>query len=501
MDNPNHSVQSSTFPWRNYLLICIIASVLVLAIGWLSINAQDSSPDATRNRTIAFNVAKYGVYSLSTADLPNPEPTLQREPLYPYYMALVLRLFSDPAQLSVACFNEAPECAAERLLLHRANLALYLALVWAFAAAAFLMIRQRWVVIVLMLMLFSVDHFQYSINLTELPAALLLIIHAMFLYRIAAEARPSKYSYAYALISGIALGMLMLVKVIFQYWLILLAVGILAWGLWQRRKGLARLGPYTAVACVALLIILPWLLRNYVTFNSFRIAGGDAAVLALRTEFLSMTATEYAAGFAFFAPRSLRHALLQNFDESDYQRFIRETADSRNVDSFYFRGSTGTGLVGERAQALYGNVDASSMYSAALSLIRERWPQHLATTLLFAWRGAFIDGYVGAYQGHLAVTAPIINAIYRLYWRTLGLVMALSVPSMLGAAAYALWKRHWPLLLFLMPALYSYGIHAVATHYIPRYSAPLVPIFLIAIGLLLCLIAQHLHPRATESGA
>jgi dolichol kinase len=36
-------------------------------------------------------------------------------------------------------------------------------------------------------------------------------------------------------------------------------------------------------------------------------------------------------------------------------------------------------------------------------------------------------------------------------------------------------------LLFLAPALYSYLFHSLITHYIPRYSIPLVPIFLIAL--------------------
>jgi dolichol kinase len=54
------------------------------------------------------------------------------------------------------------------------------------------------------------------------------------------------------------------------------------------------------------------------------------------------------------------------------------------------------------------------------------------------------------------------------------------VPAFIALTIRLLEKkdRRWPLLLL---ALYSYLFHSLITHYIPRYSLPLIPIFVIAL--------------------
>jgi len=54
------------------------------------------------------------------------------------------------------------------------------------------------------------------------------------------------------------------------------------------------------------------------------------------------------------------------------------------------------------------------------------------------------------------------------------------VPALILLTVRLLRKRdpRWP---FLLPALYSYAFHSLITHYIPRYSVPLIPIFIIAL--------------------
>ena len=39
----------------------------------------------------------------------------------------------------------------------------------------------------------------------------------------------------------------------------------------------------------------------------------------------------------------------------------------------------------------------------------------------------------------------------------------------------ALKQQNIGIIFFLLPALFSYGIHALASHYISRFSVPLIP--------------------------
>ena len=57
------------------------------------------------------------------------------------------------------------------------------------------------------------------------------------------------------------------------------------------------------------------------------------------------------------------------------------------------------------------------------------------------------------------------------------------------------WKRRdMALALVLLPALYGFGIHAMATHFNPRYAFPLVPIAFIA-----CTLAADTAARSWQT--
>ncbi|TVR24198.1 MAG: hypothetical protein EA396_01995, partial [Anaerolineaceae bacterium] len=189
-------------------------------IAIVAIDGDQTTPDATQNQRLAFNLAKHGVYSLSSDDTPDIEPSLEREPLYPAYLAVVLRLFTDVDEMTYECFRPDGECVSARLLLNRASIPIYISLIWLFTAAAYRFIGNWWIVGAGLVMLFSVNHFLYHVTLTELPAALFLLTHAFFLYMSASGGETSsRRRYLYALLSGLGLGALILTKAIFLYWL------------------------------------------------------------------------------------------------------------------------------------------------------------------------------------------------------------------------------------------------------------------------------------------
>ncbi|HEY9828360.1 MAG TPA: hypothetical protein V6D19_23210, partial [Stenomitos sp.] len=59
--------------------------------------------DGEQNLVMAYNTFKYGVFSDSLADRPNPLPSNRREPLYPILLAAVLQQSTNPAAVSAQC--------------------------------------------------------------------------------------------------------------------------------------------------------------------------------------------------------------------------------------------------------------------------------------------------------------------------------------------------------------------------------------------------------------
>lgn len=497
-DQKSTSTQQ-TFPYTQYIIICTITSILVFLIAIVAIDDDHESRDATENKRLAFNLAKHGVFSLSFDDTPDVEPSLEREPLYPAYLAVVLRLFTDIDEMTYECLSPEGECVSVRLLLNRASIPLYISLVWLFTAAAYRIIGNWWIVGTGLIMLFSVNHFLYHVTFTELPAALFLLMHAFFLYMSASgDAMSSRRRYLYALLSGIGLGALILTKAIFLYWLPILAVGVIAFYVWRLSRNESKTYAHIFLLLLAsVLFVTPWLVRNYVLFDEVKIAGRDGAVLALRAEYSYLTGREYLGGMAHFSTPQIRRFLLPLFDEQDYYRMQREIDGVPNEESYRYLALNRTGRVAERAMEMYGSTDDEAISAAAWSVIRENWQQHLALTFFFAWRGSFIDTAEFASGGfyHHPVDLGPLNIMHGRYRVLIGLMMSVAVPCMLAVVIGSLWKRHWALLLLFLPVLYSFGIHAFITHYIPRYSSPLVPIWLIGMGLVAKYVIDHIFVR------
>ena len=57
------------------------------------------------------------------------------------------------------------------------------------------------------------------------------------------------------------------------------------------------------------------------------------------------------------------------------------------------------------------------------------------------------------------------------------------------------------LALLLLPAAYSFSIHAAATDYIPRYSLPLLPVLVVATALAVHELAPRVDQCVARLGA
>jgi hypothetical protein len=137
--------------------------------------------------------------------------------------------------------------------------------------------------------------------------------------------------------------------------------------------------------------------------------------------------------------------------------------DRSRPESFFRKALSGTGEVQRTATAR-----GIGTRQAAVRVMAEHLPKMCLLTLPFAYRGAFVQ--VGVNVKRVPAALLYFTLMYSVFF----------VPALI-ALTIRLARKRDPRWLFLVPALYSYAFHSLITHYIPRYSVPLVPIFLIAL--------------------
>ncbi|HEY9827643.1 MAG TPA: hypothetical protein V6D19_19565, partial [Stenomitos sp.] len=241
-----------------------------------------------------------------------------------------------------------------------------------------------------------------------------------------------------AVIAGLALGGLILVKAVFIYTGVLILCGFL--GAAYQLKSWQPLRQGLAVLLVGYLVVGGWIWRNYTQLGQASVAGRDGEILAIRAEYTQATWPEYMLSFCAFTPICKDEILPRiapqaaiHLHESKRGGFYRRTKDRIDAMRKSHSGSISAGQA---------DID-KQLSKDAIALIRRHWFKHCALILTFAYRG-------------MLPHFPYFIA----FWVFVGIAWRTQNPS--------LW-------LFLIPSLYSFCVYALASHYIDRYSVPLLP--------------------------
>ena len=482
-------------------------ALCAIALSWpVADLGRPRSSDRDQYERIAFNLARHGVFHdtprESARERAVEQPYSRREPGYPLYLAAVFAFSPEFATVGHGCVDD-PDCAAAAPLRERVWRLTFL-LGAAAVAVAFLaafVLTRSWTVstgtgglsLLLMPLVLTRD-------VPSFLAGLFLLVHATLAARTWRKPRI-----ATGVLSGLALGLLVLTKAVFQYWLAGVAL-VLAAGLWLNADRRRTLAP----ACAALVLAacaptLPWMVRNAVEVGHFGISGRDGELLAIRAEYGRMTWPELGGAFAYYLPTSndrLR-SLAMRWLEPETFGYAR--LDRANPRGFYQRAKSMEGDVAERADRIVpgwrrDQVTRDAVQKrAAVDLIRADWLKQMALTLVFAERGA--DLRVGSCR---TLTDPADQRLGRLIGWPLGHACRLARSGILlliplaGLLAFVAWRRRdGSLALLLLPAAYAYGAHAAATHFHPRYSLSLVPVLVVAAAL----AVHELAPRADRAVA
>lgn len=504
----------SRTPQIHRLILFILSAIVVLFIGLNSVDGvprgisrdDPQNDDGWQNLTYAYNLARYGVFSLSMEDNPNIQPDYYREPVYPALIALGLTLFGDLDNVDYQCYIEGRGCGFQRVTAKRVDAFVLLALAWTVAVVAF-RLTNRWLAAYLSVgLLFSANYFLLDSLFSEVPAALFLLLHAWLLYEAFRTRAEQRRALLFAALSSIALGLLILTKAIFLYWLMTLGAGLLFYFAIRGRR-------QTSFVKIAILLLVPavmmvnlWMVRNFNHFGKYTLTSRSGGVLAVRAEYSYMTAEEYLASFVQFAPDVIKPILLnlvdmtpyyrldRNLEGSYYQRTTRATNESQVIA--LARQQYGLSIpINDRSEddfalASLSEEDEVALSSAAVRTILNRLDKHLLLIPVFAYRGAFV--LMGQWPFN-----PVPEALFTV----LRIIALFFVPTMFWSVASALRNRSYARALFFAPALFSYAFHAAATHYIPRYSAPLVPILIIALVMTAIPMGSWLWRKATHETA
>ena len=469
---------------RRLCATAVIFAVFTLALLWPEADgASMRASDGDQYERIAFNMVRYGRYHVSPrlTETSDAGPYFRREPGYPLFLATVFALSPEFPSLTHACISDG-RCAAAAPVRRRVQW--LTSLIQAMTVAATFLVAYTWTGSWLVSIAAGLF---YLVLLPPLDTSIVLAAFLLFVHAVLAAETWRKPRLVTAVISGLALGLLVLTKAVFQYWLVGVA---LLWitGLWwdgPRRRAL--LPAAMALLIGAGILTLPWMVRNAVQVGHFGISGRSGELLAIRTEYGRMTWSEVRGAFAFYLPMNgaLRDRAMRWLEPEvfGYRRFDRSRS---NLAGFYRRTKRETGEVAARADRLdpgwrqrvgeWGLGRDDVLARASAELLREDWLKQAVLTLAFLERGSFFpirhyDRFHGAAD----------DASKRLLWFPMTLIQSLAwllryllLPAV-GIMAVVAWRRRsFELGFLVLPVIYVFGIHAVATHFESRYSHPSV---------------------------
>jgi hypothetical protein len=433
----------------------ILMFVIFLASAFWGITAHSPDPDNTDSRQYAWtawHMLHDGVFSQAPKAGPVPS-ALGREPGFPLYLSLMLRVVPGLDGVRPECLSKAQGCGFKAW---RPALFLNGVLIALTGGGVFLLIHALgWGRLPAWL---GGGHVWLNGEAAEIRHYVLSDDLAMFLsisLSLALVWAWQKGGWRW-IVTGMAAAALSLTKAIFL-WLVIPAIAaavlIIAW------RGIIRRLPIKAhclmIALFTIAYAVPvggWMARNHDVGGITSIsAGRTATALSTREVFNHMTPAQYGAAFIYWT-RAMGDSLARRlFPESVWGPF------EMGRDTGFYK--VGQYRLDPKIAALAqkkGISNARAEKEMAGTMIREilnRPLIHIATTIPLIWRGIWIDEFI-----------------------------IFSFPALLWLF-FAKACRDPPLFLALLPGGFSLVFYAAVSLNIPRYQLSAIPALAIAFGI------------------
>lgn len=461
-----------------YAILAILISVVVALSTYRQIEGGVIWGDALVNATVAYHLSQTGSMAFD-----EETPFYQREPIPIAILALYMRSYPGVmSDLDLTKTKQKENFESHKRLFY-INIFYIAAMVLAIGWVCWLLTRS--IVVYALVVAVSAKFFFWDSHhldnlLTEYAAALFILLVAGFSVRVARNS-----GWYNVVLLGLALGMLSLTKASAHYvsivYILLVPVILIYCNIIEKKRAL-----------VALLILVvsyasvvgPWILRNYLVFDDAVITTRGGSVLYVRALKNTMSKQEYIGSFYVYSPDPIKEVLERVFGykrsdlamEGAYGRLVRgHAADvkaraSGNVEditSFYYKASAFMRFRARQemsaSQYEYGSLD-DYLVAKSLGMIMEDPKKHLLMSVPFAWRGL---------------------------WPFAGFPLTFGI--MLLSLLVGIYRRDSVNILYPLIAVGLFLFHATFSHFLPRYSVPLIPLSLISVGVAACYMAKGLR--------
>ncbi len=309
----------------------------------------------------------------------------------------------------------------------------------------------------------------------------------------------------YFMVAGFSFGLLILTKAALMYIGFVVFLFSIFWLLWFKYSKIIIL-KHGLIFITAMLMVLPWYVRNYSQIGIWEFTQRGPVVLLTRAYKNAFNSDEFKGAFFAYAPASLKSVMasLTGYSDKDrlyggrLQRLTRfhaedvralEKGDLKNAVGFYARAEIKVGNTMRKNLKKFGNFTQANIATnkqiqqEAMTLIRNDIPAHLRTSLVFAWRGAWPSNKVdGRWEPHEKKQAAWLEL-----FTFAGLIAAF------GLFALTIFKPKPTFMILTVLAVASFCFYALITHFVPRYSEMFIPIWIISICYLLLNIFQKIN--------
>ena len=430
---------SQTLSLKNVTVLLI----LVLSISaYHAVKGERSAPAPDGYANFAYSIATWGVYGFPASSTRQPEPSVGRPPLYPYFLAAMILVSPTYASL-VKDFVDGRDLDDPNAGIVPYVQIIIMAIVGfvVFATARLFGSNLLFAHICSAVALVPLLDIAFRYRLSENLAIPLFALSSFFL-ALWFKDRPKN---AYLFLAGLFLGLVALTRVVHLYYVpfVLLAVVFVP----------AASGTPTARRLVAgcLVFVLgfsiavgPWVGRNMLLHGRAEIGGsGTGGVLAFRSEYNTMSVSEALAASIYWLPGFGDTLVKSVFPQSAWERL-----EFGNPAGFRAGGWT------------------------TLQRFETDYPEPSRL------KEALYERVFSNPAGHLVATFPLSVRGLRHVW------------VFFPFALYALWharrdQRLLPLIGASVLTVATFVVHAAITHFRGRYGLPMIVGFapLAALGL------------------
>jgi len=278
---------------ENVLIVAVLFIALVLRLALIFSVTEPIDRDAMEYFDIAQNLVTGKGFSIDGI-----EPTARRAPGYPLFLAGLISVFG----------------AAPRLLYISQAIINMLTIILVFLALKYVEIKSHWRLFVILLFSFSTSFVYVNVLYAEILTMFMVALILFLLLSPATYSRPILQT----VMIGFAIGALIYLRPTYLYLPLFILVCAFMIRIFKRH---CQVRKYLTMAGIAILMLAPWTIRNYVKFGQFipLVAAGGGELWGANFEIAERTVWHPVSDIKKYEDQRTTNHALQNKLIAEYR--------------------------------------------------------------------------------------------------------------------------------------------------------------------------------------